>query len=85
MNATPAAQVADVILTAAEVRDLSGGYSQPAAQLRALHKLGYWRAHRSTVTGAVIVERAHYLAVAAGASAHHAAPSLRPAPTLRHA
>jgi hypothetical protein len=74
----------DVILTPDEVRHLSGGYTQPASQLKALHRLGYWRAHRSKVTGAVVVERAHQDAVARGES-QPAKARLRPTPSLRPA
>jgi len=76
-----------VTLTPDEVRALTGGYRQPSAQLRELHRRGYWRAHRSPITGAVIVERAHYEAVASGATAPQPAPRLRPpaTPTLKPA
>lgn len=63
----------DLVLSPEEVCKLSGGYVQPASQLRALLKLGYFRARRSAVTGAVIVERAHYEAVAGG----HTKPDAR--------
>lgn len=43
------------------------GYRQPAAQLRALLARGFWRACRAPMSGAVILERAHYDAVCAGA------------------
>ncbi|NHK98963.1 DUF4224 domain-containing protein [Rubrivivax benzoatilyticus] len=70
------------MLSPEEVRLLSGGYVRPADQLRALHERGYHRAHRSRRTGRVVVERAHYDAVAAG---HTHAPVLggRPRPRLR--
>lgn len=58
------------------------GYRQHAAQLAELHRLGYWRARRSRVTGAVILERTHYEAVSRGEDAQPAAkraPQLRPA------
>lgn len=69
-----------IILTPDEVISLSGGYRQPAAQLRELHRRGYWRAHRSPITGAVIVERAHYQSVASGIAAAPDVPRLRQAP-----
>lgn len=65
-------------LTADELQHLTGGYSQPAAQLRELLARGFWRARRSRLTGAVILERAHYEAVCAG---QDAAPQ-RPGPKL---
>ena len=49
------------------------GYRQPAAQLRALLARGFWRACRSPITGAVILERAHYDAVCQGARPYGAA------------
>lgn len=42
------------------------GYKRPADQLQELHRQGFTRARRSPATGAVILERAHYLAVCAG-------------------
>jgi hypothetical protein len=43
------------------------GYRQPAAQLRNLLARGFWRACRAPMSGAIILERAHYDAVCAGA------------------
>lgn len=74
---------ASLTLTDDEVRELSGGYVRAADQLKALLARGYFRAYRSKVTGRVIVERAHYDAVAAGASS--AANDARPRPKLRPA
>lgn len=54
-----------LILTPEEVQALTG-YRQPHAQLRELHRQGYWRARRAPVTGRLILERAHYEAVARG-------------------
>jgi hypothetical protein len=72
-------------LTDDEVQELTGGLSQPAAQLRRLRELGYYRAWRSKVTGRVVLERAHAEAVQAGrATMQPPAPKLRP-PTLRQA
>lgn len=59
----------DAILTPAEIQALSGGYTQPAKQLEELRQQGFWRARRSRLTGAVIVERAHYEAVCRGGDA----------------
>lgn len=58
------------------IRQLSGGYSQPARQLAELHKQGFWRARRSRLTGKVVLEQAHYDAVCQGRDA--AAPQRRP-------
>jgi len=71
--------MSDLVLTPEEVRKLSGGYVQPASQLRALLKLGYFRARRSPVSGAVIVERAHYEAVASGSTKPDARQQRQPA------
>ena len=68
-----------VILTADELVALTT-YTQPARQLRELHRQGFSRA-RIGRTGAVILERAHYEAVAAGKIAPEA-PRVRP-PKLR--
>ncbi len=54
-----------LILTPDEIRELTNGLSQPAAQLRELHRLGFTRAHRPR-GGAVVLSRAHYLAVEEG-------------------
>lgn len=68
-----------------ELRELTGGLSQPAAQLRELRAQGYFRARRSKVTGQVVLERAHVEAVNAGrATIEPPAPKLRQ-PTLRRA
>lgn len=72
-------------LTPDELRELTG-YSQPAAQLAELHRQGFWRARRN-VLGSVVLERAHYDAVAAGrqdAGPTREQPALRP-PRLRSA
>lgn len=58
---------ADLLLTAEELVTVSGGYRQPAKQLAELKLQGYWRARRSKITGHVILERAHFEAVCAGA------------------
>lgn len=69
------------VLTDDEVREASGGYTQPARQLRELHKRGFWRASRSILTGKVILERPHFEAVTRGeASApKQSRPRLMPA------
>lgn len=51
-----------LILSAEEIQTVTR-YRQPAAQLRELHRQGFWRARRSRATGEVILERAHYEAV----------------------
>lgn len=60
----------DLTLSANELERLTGYSSKrPGLQLAELHRLGYFRARRGRVTGAVICERAHVEAVAAGTSA----------------
>jgi len=68
-----------IILTPDELIELTG-YRQPAAQLQALHKQGYWRARR-LITGAVVLTRAHFEAIERGEDRQ--APQQRPEPKLR--
>lgn len=70
-----------LLLTPDELQALTG-YKQPAAQLAELHRQGYWRARRAPITGRVILERAHYEAVAQGTDQQ---PADRRAPRLRAA
>lgn len=71
------AEVDSVTLTAEELTRLTG-YSQPAAQLRELHRQGFHRARRNPA-GRVILERPHYEAVCAGREA----PAANDTPLLR--
>jgi hypothetical protein len=72
--------VTDVVLSAQEVQQLAGGYKRPGDQLRELHRQGFHRARLGRVTGQVILERAHYDAICAGAvQAGSERPRLRPA------
>lgn len=79
----------DMLLTDAELTQLTG-YRQTAKQLSELHRQGFYRA-RLSPAGGIILERAHYDAVCAGAqqpqrpritpprdtkARHHAAPRL---------
>jgi hypothetical protein len=57
------------------------GYKRAADQLPELHRQGFFRARRSTTTGDVILERAHYDAVCAGQVAQKE-PTVR-APNVR--
>lgn len=52
----------ELLLSQDELTRLTNGLTQPAAQLRALHALGYVRAARPR-GGPVVLSRAHYLAV----------------------
>jgi hypothetical protein len=72
------------LLTPAEVLTLSRqellaltGYARPGDQIAELHRQGFYRARRVR-NGAVVLERAHYLAVSSGGSAAANEPSLRP-------
>lgn len=73
----------DIVLSPAELEQLTG-YRRPGDQLAELLRLGFARARRSRA-GAVVLERAHYLAVASGqAGAGEARPRVRPpAPAAR--
>ena len=55
----------DIALTPEEIERLTGGLSQARRQLTELHSRGFWRAR--LIRGHVILERAHYEAVCAGA------------------
>lgn len=78
----------DDILPAETIERLTGhSRKRPGLQLEELHKQGFWRARRAKVTGAVILERPHYDAIAAGIVDTPAKPN-RPqvrVPTLRAA
>jgi hypothetical protein len=54
-----------ITLTPEELVNLTS-YKQAATQLAELHRMGFWRARRSRLTGKVILERAHYEAVCHG-------------------
>lgn len=69
-----------ITLTDDELHEVTG-YRQPAAQLRALHARGFWLARRAPITGRVILDRAHYEAVCAGAD--RGPTQTRPRPQLR--
>lgn len=72
-----------ITLTDEELRTITG-YVQPASQLRALLARGFWLARRAPITGRVILDRAHYEAVCAGADRGPAANSpTRQRPQLR--
>ena len=77
--------MSEALMSHQELQDITGGYSQAAKQLEELHRQGFWRARRSRLHGAVILERAHYEAVCAGRDLRAVAdtgsrlPQLRPA------
>lgn len=64
-----------------ELRTLTG-YAQPSRQIKALHKLGFFRARLSPGNGGIILERAHYLSVVEGRVGVPSA-SARPRPKVR--
>lgn len=56
-----------LILSEAEVVRLCGGLKRPADQLADLKDQGFYRARLGRITRRVVLERAHYDAVCAGA------------------
>lgn len=56
----------DPLMSPEQVKRISGGYDQPRRQLEALREQGFWRA-RLGRDHQVVLERAHYEAVCAGA------------------
>ena len=54
------------------------GYKLPHKQLAMLHSRGFYRAYRNPVTGAVVLERPHYEAVARGVLDDQHRPKVRP-------
>lgn len=72
----------DLTLSPAELQQVTGGYKRAGDQLRELHRQGFHRARLGRVTGQVILERAHYDAVCAGAVQAGSERS-RERPTLR--
>ncbi|WP_058644558.1 hypothetical protein [Pseudacidovorax intermedius] len=73
----------ELVLSPDELVQVTGGYRRAHEQHEELIRQGFWRARRSRLTGEVILERAHYLAVCAGGradreSAGQSEPRLRP-------
>jgi hypothetical protein len=70
----------DLTLSVAEIERLTGGYKRPKDQLAELHRQGFFRARIGRVTHQVILERAHYDAICAGAiQSGSERPRVRPA------
>lgn len=67
--------MSDLVLSAEELQQLTG-YRVPSKQLTELQRQGFWRARRSRLSGAVILERSHYDAVTRG-------DTKKPEPMLR--
>lgn len=57
-----------ILLGEDEIRALAGGYVRADKQLHELHARGFTRARRSPLSGRVVLERSHYLAVTVGPS-----------------
>jgi hypothetical protein len=66
----------DLILEPAELEQITG-YKRAHEQLAELQRQGFSRARRSRL-GDVVLERAHYDAVARGAQSAPARPKVRP-------
>lgn len=66
-----------IILSADELIELTG-YRRANEQLKELRRQGFHRARRSTATGDVILERAHYHAVVEGPKAGRRAAQPEP-------
>ena len=66
-------------LTPEEICAIAGGLTQPRRQLAELHRQGFWRA-RLGRDHQVVLERAHYQAVCAGAlpAGHERKDTVRP-------
>lgn len=73
---------ASQLLTPDEIRDLTGCVL-PAVQLKHLQRRGFWLAWRNPRSGNVVLPRAHFLAVCAGA--RQAEPAAADAPPARPA
>lgn len=65
------------IMTEEELQAITG-YKRPQDRVDELHRQGFYRARRAPSDGSVILERAHYDAVCAGASKPANEPRLRP-------
>lgn len=72
----------DVLMSPEDVKRIAGGYDQPRRQLDELHARGFWRARLSRFNE-VILERAHYEAVCAGAVEPGREPRDTAQPTLQ--
>jgi hypothetical protein len=68
------AEALGLTLGETELRDITGGYTRQADQLRVLHERGFFRA--AIIRGVLVLERSHYDAVTR--AQHGAAPAARP-------
>ena len=67
-----------ILLDEGEIRALAGGYVRADKQLHELHARGFTRARRSPLSGRIVLERSHYLAVTVGTSQREAQNVPRP-------
>lgn len=66
------------VLGEKQIVAITGGYKRPSDQLQELHKQGFFRARISRLTGRVVLEREHYVAVCRGATIQTTAALDRP-------
>lgn len=57
---------AAMILSEPQIVEITGGYKRAADQLAELRRQGFFRARASRLTGRVVLEREHYVAVCRG-------------------
>ncbi len=65
-----------ITLSGDEIEAITG-YKRPADQLPELRRQGFHRARRSTTTGEIILERAHYDAICAVGTQMGKGPQVR--------
>ena len=68
----------DILLSAAEITSITGGYTRKGDQLRVLHERGFFRA--AILRGHLVLERSHYEAVT---RAQLGEPTTKPRPMLK--
>jgi hypothetical protein len=56
------------VLGEKQIVAITGGYKRPADQLAELRRQGFFRARISRLTGRIVLEREHYVAVCRGAT-----------------
>lgn len=70
----------DALMPEPQIVSITGGYRQPSKQLAELQRQGFFRARISTLTGKVVLEREHYVAVCRGVTSPE---TTRPRPKVR--
>jgi|GEM_PF-2550391 hypothetical protein len=63
------------VLPEVEIVAITGGYRRPSDQLAELRRQGFFRARISRLSGKVVLEREHYIAVCRGIAEPTAAPN----------